>query len=201
MQTKERAEAYGGPARPASLASRENRDSRGRVAAVRALVAMLCLLALAACRREQRQLRQSAPASSRPGGLVRLSELQPGQPWPEVTVRNVSEERAFDVAEGQRLYRAFNCNGCHANGGGGIGPPLMDDYWIYGSHPENIRDTIVEGRPNGMPSFGGKIAEYQVWQITAYVRSMSGLAPKFASPGRPDHMVTKVTEQSKKEEQ
>ncbi|HEX2121723.1 MAG TPA: cytochrome c [Thermoanaerobaculia bacterium] len=163
------------------------------------IVSALCLLLLAACRREQRQLRQSPQASNRPGGILRLSELQPGQPWPEVTVRNVSEERAWDVAEGQRLYNAYNCNGCHAQGGGGIGPALMDDYWIYGSHPENIRDTIVEGRPNGMPSFGGKIPEFQIWQIAGYVRSMSGLAPKPASPGRTDHMQVKVSEQSKKE--
>lgn len=164
-----------------------------------ALFALLLTLA-GACRREQRQLRNAAPAADRPGGVVRLSELQPGQPWPEVTVRNVSEERAYDLAEGKRLYIAYNCNGCHSHGGGGIGPPLMDQFWIYGSHPENIRDTIIEGRPNGMPSYGGKIPEDQLWKITAYVRSMSGLAPKPASPGRSDHMVTRVAEQSKKEE-
>lgn len=166
----------------------------------RATALALCLLAFASCRREQRQLRHAPAASERTGGVVRLSELQPGQPWPEVTVRNLSEERAHDLSEGKRLYVAYNCNGCHGHGGGGIGPPLMDSYWVYGSHPENIHDTIVEGRPNGMPSFGGKIPDYQVWQIAAYVRSMSGLAPKPASPGRADHMQTKVTEQSKKEE-
>jgi cytochrome c oxidase cbb3-type subunit 3 len=164
-------------------------------------IALLALLfALAGCRREQRELRRAAPASDRPGGVVRLAELQPGQPWPEITVRNISEERAYDLSEGKRLYLAYNCNGCHSHGGGGIGPPLMDDFWIYGSHSENIHDTIVEGRPNGMPSFGGKIPDYQVWQITAYVRSMSGLAPRLASPGRPDHMTTKVVEQSRNEE-
>lgn len=165
-------------------------------------IAALCLLTLLpACRREQRQLRRSAPASTRVGGIVRNSELQPGQPWPEITVRNLAEERAYDVNEGARLYRAYNCNGCHANGGGGIGPALMDDYWIYGSHPENIHDVILEGRPNGMPSFAGKIADYQVWEIAAYVRSMSGLTPKNTAPSRNDHMMAKTAEQSKKEEQ
>ena len=166
----------------------------------RAAVIAVLLLASLACRREQRELRRAAPASDRPGGVVRLSELQPGQPWPEVTVRNISEERAYDLSEGKRLYTAYNCNGCHSHGGGGIGPALMDSYWIYGSHPENIHDTIVEGRPNGMPSYGGKIPDYQVWEIVAYVRSMSGLVPKPAAPARDDHMGTKVAEQSKKEE-
>jgi len=188
------------PARGSSESCRATGQPRNR--ATHALILTLCLLAAAAaCRREQRQLRRSAPASTRTGGIVRNAELQPGQPWPEVTVRNVSEEKAYDVNEGQRLYRAYNCNGCHANGGGGIGPPLMDDYWIYGSHPENIHDVILEGRPNGMPSFAGKLPDYQVWEITAYVRSMSGLVPKNTAPARTDHMQTKISEQSKKEEQ
>jgi cytochrome c oxidase cbb3-type subunit III len=164
------------------------------------IVCLAAVLLLAACRREQRQLHHAPAASERTGGVVRLSELQPGQPSPDVTIRNVAEERAYDLAEGKRLYTAYNCNGCHSHGGGGIGPPLMDDYWIYGSHPENIHDTIVEGRPNGMPSFGGKIPDYQVWEIAAYVRSMSGLAPKNASPGRSDEMMTTVAEQSQKEQ-
>jgi cytochrome c oxidase cbb3-type subunit 3 len=166
----------------------------------RIAIAVAVLLAIGACRREQRELRRAAPASDRPGGVVRLAELQPGQPWPEVTVRNISEERAYDVSEGKRLYVAYNCNGCHAHGGGGIGPPLMDSYWIYGSHPENIHDTIVEGRPNGMPSFGGKVPDYQIWQIAAYVRSMSGLVPKPSSAGRDDHMRTRIAPQSTPEE-
>jgi cytochrome c oxidase cbb3-type subunit 3 len=35
-----------------------------------------------------------------------------------------------------------------------------------------VFDTIVGGRPNGMPSFSGKITEYQIWQIVAYVESL-----------------------------
>ena len=68
----------------------------------------------------------------------------------------------------------MNCTGCHAHGGGAIGPPLMDDSWIYGSHPDQIFATIVEGRPNGMPSFRGKLPDYEIWQLAAYVRSLSG---------------------------
>ena len=51
----------------------------------------------------------------------------------------------------------------------------MDDRWIYGSDPSNIFNTIVEGRPNGMPSFGSKIPRYQIWQLASYVRSLAGL--------------------------
>ena len=67
----------------------------------------------------------------------------------------------------------FNCSGCHFNGGGGIGPPLMDDKWIYGGRLDQIFNSIYQGRPNGMPVWGGKISEQQIWEIATYVRSMS----------------------------
>jgi len=75
-----------------------------------------------------------------------------------------------------------------------MGPPLMDDKWIYGSAPANIFATIVEGRPNGMPAFGGKLANDQVWRLVAYVRSLSGLVHQDAASGRSDHMQVKKPE-------
>lgn len=73
-----------------------------------------------------------------------------------------------------------------------MGVALMDNRWRYGHRPDDIYRTILEGRPNGMPSFRGRIPEEQVWQLVAYVRSMSGLAPKAAAPGRDDSLaVTK----------
>src|SRR5205809_5945187 len=53
---------------------------------------------------------------------------------------------AYALGEGQRLYKQMNCVGCHFHGGGGIGPALMDDEWIYGSDPAQIFTTIVEGK-------------------------------------------------------
>jgi cytochrome c oxidase cbb3-type subunit 3 len=77
-----------------------------------------------------------------------------------------------------------------------MGPALMDDYWIYGSEPQNIFATIVQGRPNGMPSFRNRIPEYQVWELAAYVRSLSGLLPKDVAPNRTDEMNVKPAESS-----
>jgi cytochrome c oxidase cbb3-type subunit 3 len=65
---------------------------------------------------------------------------------------------------------------------------LIDDQWIYGGEIENIYATIVQGRPNGMPSFRNKIPEQQVWQIAAYVRAMKGQFRKDVASGRPDSM-------------
>jgi cytochrome c oxidase cbb3-type subunit 3 len=92
------------------------------------------------------------------------------------------------MSEGKRFYEAYNCVGCHAHGGGGMGPPLMDEKWIYGHEPQQVYATIVEGRPNGMPSFRGKIANDQLWEIVAYVRSLSGLTNQWAANARDDHM-------------
>ncbi|HEY0549255.1 MAG TPA: cytochrome c, partial [Verrucomicrobiae bacterium] len=90
----------------------------------------------------------------------------------------------------------YNCVGCHAHGAGGMGPALMDDKWIYGSNPEQIYATIVQGRPNGMPSFAGKIPNQEVWKLTAYVRSLGGMVSKIDANNRSDHMAGKKPENS-----
>jgi len=77
------------------------------------------------------------------------------------------------VNTGKRLFSQYNCSGCHSSGGGGMGPDLMDDVWIYGSRLEQIHQTLVDGRPNGMPSWGEKVPDEQLWQLAAYVRSLS----------------------------
>jgi cytochrome c oxidase cbb3-type subunit III len=157
--------------------------------------ALVVSLALAGCKREERDYRPTPAAAAR-GEAITLTPLQPGGARPPLAAPNDYEESAYAVAEGQRLYHWYNCNGCHANGGGGSGPALMDDQWIYGSAPANIVATILEGRPNGMPAFGGKISDQQAMQIAAYVRSMSGLLPKDVAPGRTDHLSAKKPESS-----
>jgi cytochrome c oxidase cbb3-type subunit 3 len=152
-----------------------------------------------ACEREQRRFREFPPAAA-PRTAVMQGTLQPGPSAPPTTLQNPYEHNAYAVSEGQRLYEWFNCSGCHAHGGGNIGPALMDDAWIYGSEPENIFATIVEGRPNGMPAFRHKVPDQQVWQLVAYVRSMSGQLRKDVSPGRTDDMNVKQPEQSTEEQ-
>ena len=123
-----------------------------------------------------------------------MSGLQPGQSNPSRGYDPHYQENAFAISQGKRLFSWFNCVGCHAHGGGAIGPALMDSEWVYGSEPANIYATILEGRPNGMPSFRGRITDEQLWQLVAYVRSMSGLVPSDAAPGRSDTMQTGTPE-------
>ena len=152
----------------------------------RAAVLAACL-AVAACEREARPFHQfDAAAASTQKPMT--TTLYPGGQRPPTPENSPFQENAYGIAEGKRLFTQYNCSGCHANGGGGMGPPLMDDEWIYGSHPANIFFSIIEGRPNGMPSWRSKIPDFQVWQLVAYVQSMSGHAPIDALPGRTDHM-------------
>lgn len=156
-------------------------------------------LLFVSCKREERGFRVQPPAASAANSQT-LTELQPGSPSPPAGIKNEYEENAYALSEGKRLFSAYNCNGCHAQGGGGMGPPLMDERWIYGGKPEQVYSTIVEGRPNGMPSFRQKVPEFQVWQLSAYVRSMSGQVPKDAAPSRDDHLQGKQPESSMKKQ-
>jgi cytochrome c oxidase cbb3-type subunit III len=136
-------------------------------------VALLMFWLAAGCARSPSS---AMPASQPPGQGVVDTALAPGLDHP---LRTIDQRAAafYDNAEavvtGKRLFGQYNCSGCHSNGGGGMGPPLMDDEWIYGGRLEQIHQTLVEGRPNGMPAWGGKIPDEQLWQLAAYVRSMS----------------------------
>ena len=143
------------------------------------------------CERENRRYDDHPRAAV----TAQVSQLQPG---PAVTLKSeegVYDDNAWGTSEGKRLYSWMNCSGCHANGGGGMGPALMDDQWVYGEKPEQIYRTIVDGRPNGMPAWHDRLTEQQVWELVAYVRSMSGLTPKGARPARDDHMMMKAAEE------
>lgn len=158
----------------------------------------LAALSVTACKREERNFEGLPRAASSGMPAVQEGDLAAGGPVRRDTVPGPYEENAYGVSQGKTLYNQYNCSGCHFQGGGGIGPPLMDADWIYGSQSENIFETIAEGRPNGMPSFGGKIPTDQIWQIVAYVRSMSGLLRKDVAPGRGDAMQVRPQEQSTK---
>jgi cytochrome c oxidase cbb3-type subunit 3 len=145
--------------------------------------------ALAGCEREKRELRVPANQAETAQQL-QVTSVQAGGTSPPAKAPAGYDENAYALSQGQQLYTDFNCVGCHASGGGDIGPALLDDKWIYGSAPPQIYASIVEGRPNGMPAFGPRIQRNQVWEIVAYVRSLSGLASATAAPGREDHMKT-----------
>jgi cytochrome c oxidase cbb3-type subunit 3 len=48
-----------------------------------------------------------------------------------------------------------------------------------------------------MPSWGGHIPEYQIWQLVTYVRSVGGFEGKVATGSRSDEMQSKRAEEPK----
>lgn len=149
-----------------------------------ALVAVLC-----GCDREKREPRgqplgESVPIAASP------DTIYPGNaPPPPLDPRAAAYDgNAYAVSQGQQLFTWMNCVGCHAHGGGGMGPALTDSEWRYGGRIDQIASTIAEGRPNGMPSWRGKLTNPQIWQLAAYVRSLSGQVRKDAVGARADTM-------------
>jgi cytochrome c oxidase cbb3-type subunit 3 len=160
-----------------------------------ALVGLFVVSVLAAgCEREARRYKE-LPASANRETSVRVSSLEPGMAQPPAEVTSPYENNAWGMGEGKRLYAAYNCAPCHGvNGGGAIGPPLIDDKWIYGSRAEQIYATISQGRPDGMPSFGGHVTTQQLWQLVAYVQSMSGQVAPTTAPSRNDDQMAGLPE-------
>jgi cytochrome c oxidase cbb3-type subunit 3 len=118
-----------------------------------------------------------------------FSRVQPERPGSgrEATGARHVTHNAYSVSEGQRLFDSFNCSSCHGGRGGGhIGPALTDAEWRYGASVEQVHRSIADGRPHGMPAFGGLLTEPQIWQLSAYVLSLSGRVPQHVGAGRPD---------------
>lgn len=97
----------------------------------------------------------------------------PGSPR-LLQLRNPLEANAQAIATGSKLYISYNCIDCHgADGSGAMAPGFSDGRWHFGGTPGAIFESIYEGRPDGMPSWGGRIDNNEIWMLTAYVRSLS----------------------------
>lgn len=89
------------------------------------------------------------------------------------------------IAEGSKLF-AKNCVACHAaDGGGGTGPNLTDEYWKHGGDIKDIFRTISKGVPEmGMIAWGGILTAKDVANLANYIKSIKG--SKTAAPKAPE---------------
>ena len=99
--------------------------------------------------------------------------------WPSnaipLALANPFERNAKALETGARLYVSYNCIDCHgAEGSGSMGPSLADGRWHFGGSAAEVFESIFQGRPDGMPAWGGRISNDQIWMLVSYVRSLNG---------------------------
>jgi cytochrome c(L) len=79
------------------------------------------------------------------------------------------------IKEGRATYLKYGCSGCHGvGGGGGMGPPLTDDVWKFGSSDEQLY-KLIKGQIDAstMPKvFGQQMTDDEIWKIIAFIRSV-----------------------------
>ena len=91
-----------------------------------------------------------------------------------IEVKNPHEGDKNAIKTGGQLFIAYNCLDCHgADGSGAMGPSFQDGRWHFGGSPAEVFESIYQGRPDGMPAWGGRISNDQIWMLTAYVRSLA----------------------------
>jgi cytochrome c oxidase cbb3-type subunit 3 len=91
------------------------------------------------------------------------------------------------AAQGKKLYEGV-CVACHGIDGKGnqaLGAPdLSDDYWMYGSSKESLRQTIMAGRHGVMPAHRQLLGETRARLVAAYVWSLSNPPAEASGAGQ-----------------
>lgn len=91
-----------------------------------------------------------------------------------------------DLKAGEKIFTT-NCVVCHmADGGGGIGPNLTDEYWILGGGIKNVFRTISEGGRDGkgMVAWKNSLKPLEMAQVASYLLQFQGTEP--ADPKDPE---------------
>jgi putative heme-binding domain-containing protein len=115
--------------------------------------------------------------------FVPLLLLLAGAYGQEAEVRN-PHTSAADVAAGAKIFRS-HCAECHGlKGEGGRGPNLQTGVFYHGAADADLFRNITDGI-SGTAMPGVFFSRDQVWQIVAFVRSLSAGAGKAA--GNAEH--------------
>jgi cytochrome c oxidase cbb3-type subunit III len=145
----------------------------------------------------------AAAAGLAPGGAApETAGVQPGISPQMVlgSIRNPYAGDAAAAATGRQLFTGFNCAGCHSGyAGGGMGPNLRDSLWIYGSEDVQIFSTIAEGRPYGMPAWGGRLPDDQIWRLVTYIKTL-GTSAEPEKPPVPSESKVRAAPEPKKQQ-
>jgi len=157
----------------------------------RAVITLCVLSALAACKRSDgspgdttsASASHEQPATSHmlvAGDSLQFIQHEENLPvgFPSsakvLLIKNPYEGDKSAIATGGKLFVAYNCSDCHgADGSGSVAPTFQDGRWHFGGSPGEVFESIYQGRPDGMPAWGGRITNDQIWMLVTYVRSLS----------------------------
>ena len=122
----------------------------------------------------------------------RQEELYKARTKDLVDENNITLADAAGIAAGKAIFTQ-SCVACHAaDGGGGIGPNLTDDYWLHGATMNDIYKTIKIGYPEkGMQSWQSMYNPGQIRDLASFVKSLHGSKP--ANPKAPQGDLVSAT--------
>lgn len=85
---------------------------------------------------------------------------------------------AGGISIGQSIFKA-NCVACHgAEGQGGVGPNLTDDYWLHGGNIKEVFKSVKYGIvEKGMKGWQEDFSANQIAQLSSYIKSIRGTNP------------------------
>ena len=140
-----------------------------------AVSGLLLLLVVTACESSARRGSVAGGRDASPPPSVRYDQhLFAGGAAPRgASLSNPFGKEPRSAAEGEKLFSAMNCDGCHGGGAvGWVGPSLIDGRWRYGEADAAVFQSIYYGRPQGMPAFGGMLSSDLIWKLVSYLRSL-----------------------------
>lgn len=113
----------------------------------------------------------------------------------ENTVTYLSDATSLEA--GKKIFITA-CAACHAaDGGGTVGPNLVDDYWLHGGGLSDIFKSIKYGWPEkGMKSWKDDYSPAQIAQISSYIKSLKGTKPGTPKESQGERYEEKVLQDS-----
>ena len=129
-------------------------------------------VAAAAANSCQVQPTEDAPQGAAPPVSAPVGPVPGVAQQPELKLDPYAQDR-IALAQGRQFFVQYNCSGCHGgHAGGGMGPSLRDTVWIYGSSDTDIFESIAQGRAHGMPAWGTRLPQDEIWKLVAYIKSL-----------------------------
>ena len=137
----------------------------------------------------------TAPASGNPQDIAKSAG--------KGTLKSPYPDFASVADDGHKKFMSAGCNGCHGGtGGGGMGPPLTNPVWVYGSDDDTLfrlislgsddlkkQGYVRKGSENvvgPMPPMGTVFkSPDDIWKVIAWIRSVNPSSATSASTALP----------------